>query len=150
MYQSADEQIQLKSTLNKPVHMASPWKPKQLTNRGEKIEICNVTQAIHVDSQKMESIIDDNITAIIFNDIHHFKATHAIIYSDGKYIDIDIKQVRHTILADIQKHETIKANLDFMEEAITIIEPINFRGHVMGINSANLNDPVTYLEWIKS
>lgn len=125
MFQEFEEYIQLKSALHRVVEMSTPWKPNQLWNRGEKMEPCNVTQAIHVDCQKFESITDGNITAIIFDGIRHFKATHALIYTDDKHIDIDIKQVRHTIGFDLTKDELIKAGI----------------GHYL------TNEPVTFVEW---
>lgn len=127
--------------------MSKPWHPKQIYSRGQKIENCNVTQAIYVDATKMKHIVRGDITAIIFDGIQHFKAQHAIIYTDDKHIDIDIKQVRHTTRADIQKHEMIKSGLDEFQSSVMCYDPINYRGHVM--NPQGQDEPVTFVEWVK-
>ncbi len=147
MYQASEEYIPLKSSLNRTTKMSKPWHPKQIYSRGQKIENCNVTQAIYVDATKMKHIVRGDITAIIFDGIQHFKAQHAIIYTDDKHIDIDIKQVRHTTRADIQKHEMIKSGLDEFQSSVMCYDPINYRGHVM--NPQGQDEPVTFVEWVK-
>ncbi len=148
-YQSCEDHIDLKSTLYKSTKMTSPWNPKQLKNRGPKMEQCNVTQAIHVDDEKFESIKEGNITAIIFEGIHHFKATHALIYSDDNHIDISIKQVRHTPVADIQIYEALNAGITPEGLVQPIVPYVNHRGHIMQTKRTHADDPVTYLEWVK-
>ena len=105
---------------NRPVDYQNR-KPK--FGLGEPIMICCL-QAIKVNPEVLNDAFGD-ITGIIIPGIHHFKAEPAILCSSGIYIDMHIKQIRHTNGFDLTKDELIKT----------------------GISHYHTNDQVTFVEW---
>ena len=91
---------------------------------GEPLMICCL-QAIKVCAETINNATFGDITAIIITGVRHFKAEPAILCSSGIYIDIRIKQVRHTNGFDLTKDELVKAGI----------------GHYIN------NNWVTFVEW---
>lgn len=100
--------------------------PKSQFNLGERIMICCL-QAIKINAETMNAATFGDLTAIVIPEIKQFKAEPAVLCSKGTYIDIYIKQVRHTTGFDLTKDELIKAEIT----------------HYL------TNDPVTFIEWEK-
>lgn len=81
--------------------------------------------AIKVNAETLNNASFGSVTGIIIVGAHHFKAEPAVLCSSGVYIDIHIKQVRHTNGFDLTKDELVKAGI----------------GHYL------TNDQVTFVEW---
>lgn len=96
---------------------------KSVLGLGEPLMICCL-QAIKVNAETINNATFRDITAIVIPGIYHFKVEPAVLCSDGIYIDIYIKQVRHTNGFDLDKAELIKAGIGqyFTNDAVTFLE----------------------------
>lgn len=90
---------------------------------GEPIMI-RCLQAIKVNEEVMDKALYADITGVVIPGIKHFKAEPTVLCHGGAYIDIEIKQVRHTNGFDLTKDELIKSGIShyLVNETVTFVE----------------------------
>ncbi len=81
-------------------------------------------QALKVNIEVLNNAITKDVTALVMQGVHHFKAEPAVLCSGGMYIDITIKQIHHPNGFDLLKDELVKAGIAFWpaNELVTFVE----------------------------